>query len=630
MIIRKRSQFDELCQAVVEQQNVIVDTETTGLRVWYGDRLCGVGVALDLGRFYYLPFRHKVFNDSMTLLKLLEDSYTDYNLPMGWIGDLWHALQQVPKLTGHNIKFDLAVMAQDGYVVPPDQEIEETMCGARLYLPERVGGKGGMSLEALTYELLGQDQSEWKAKFKAYLKGRKIEKHYDQAQVEVMAEYNGGDVINTMRVRDRLKAYAEETEQLDVYETEQRVIRVLWDMERDGMFVDQGYIQWAIGECSAARDHIMSYMYQYAGREFNPWSNDDVTNAMVECGIRPWRMTEAGNPSWDEVALQKIDHPLAPMILNWRHVDKMINTYFEPYSHVEGGWVHCNFKSWVPITGRMSCEDPNLQQVQRLTEWEIEGLPDFDVQVRRMFTPPPGFRLVCMDYKQMEMVGFSDYLEDQKLRARLNSEDIDFHNFVTTMIFKMDESHPKFKQQRQIAKAISLGLVYGMGVEKLARAIDESEDVARAYRRKYFEAFPTAPSFIDRVFRTVEERGFVFNRFGRRYYLHPQLAYKAINYLVQGTCADIIKRVMIEIRNTCKAGGYRSRLAAQMHDEFILYIAEDEFKEVVPKVQELMEHPYLKTRMPVDISVGQPSWGDKVKLCKACFEVKLEDHICQG
>lgn len=613
MIIRNRSDFDEFCRELIEQGDVIVDTETDGLRVWYGSKLCGIGFSFSDGRFYYLPFRHKLFDESMTLLKLLEVDFAGYNLPLEWLPDLWYALQQVPRLTGHNIKFDLAAMHADGYIVPPEQELEETMCGARIYLPERIAGGGGMSLEALTAELLGEDQSEWKARFKSYLKRRKIEKRYDHAEVVMMAEYNGGDVCNTRKIRDKLRLYAQETEQSDVYETEQRVIRVLWDMEREGMFVDQEYIAWAIPECRRACDHIMLYMMEYSEKRFNPWSNEDVTAAFAECGIKPWRTTDAGNPSWDEVALNGIDHPLAKMILNWRHVDKMINTYFEPYSNVPGGWVHCNFKSWVPITGRMSCEDPNLQQVQRLTDWDIEGLLDFDVQVRRMFKPPPGYQLLCIDYKQMEMVGFSDYLDDPNLRAKLNEGGIDFHDMVTTMIFKMEKNHPKFKAQRQIAKAISLGLVYGMGVEKLARAIGESEDVARAYRKQYFSAFPKAPGFIDRVFRTVEERGYVFNRFGRRYYLHPSEAYKAINYLVQGTCADIIKRVMIEIHRASRDGGFQSRLAAQMHDEFILYVKDEELREYVPMVQGLMEHPYLKTKMPVDISIGRPSWGDKEK-----------------
>lgn len=662
MIVSTVKQFEKFIKLLAQQQEVGFDTETTGLNVWGEDRMCGIGFSFRDGTKYYLPFRHKLFDDHMTLLKLMEDMFEDYNLPLDLLPQLWSAMVQIPCLIGHNIKFDLAVISRDGYVVPTHQIIEETLIGARLYFPDK---HPDMSLENVTKEMQGTDESAWKAEFKKYLHDRGIENHYDRAEIPVIAEYCESDCANTVANRDKLCEFARTTSQWELYETELHVIKILWDMERVGLRVDKKYLADNLPYLREVVEGLHQKLFEITGEKFNPNSSTDVNVQMNKLGIKSRSHTAKGAPQWNEEVLKKTDHPIAPLILAARAVEKLVDTYFVPYLALDGNDVHCTFKSWGTVTGRLSCVNPNLQQVSRNVDYPEDlpalhaAFPEFDVQVRKMFVPPDGFKMVCMDFSQMEMLVYSDYLEDEALRAKLRTGTVDFHSLVAKMIWKVDEEHPKWKAYRIAAKCISLGLVYGMGLAKLAGILGVTEDVARKYREEYFKAFPTAPAFQYKVKQTIEQRGFVFNRFGRRYYLPPEKSYAAINYLVQGSSADIIKLAMIRIDRLLKGRNtfvkpdmveregtkifeakhhelvdrlghpIRSRLALQMHDEFDSYIAEDEFDIIVPAMHEAMEYQEIQTFLPVDISMAAPNWSEKVNICRDCYKIKEKTHVCQ-
>ena len=622
MIINDVDSFKKFCSDLREVPEVTIDTETNGLKPWADSRMCGIGFCFPDESTYYLPFRHKEFSDGMDLLAMLANP--NYNLPLDLLPELWDALRTVPRLIGHNIKFDLAVMYQDGYDVSREQEIEDTLPGARICYEDP---EPDMSLEGITRSFFGIDESEWKGKFKKYLSDRKI-KDYSLAEIPVIAEYCEGDCKSTYRARNHFKKHAEETDQGFIYNIEKRLMSVVWGMEKHGLALDQDYIRWAIEQCNKAREEIMGKIAEIVGYRFNVWSNQQLTEAMNSQGIRSPSFTPTGLSQWTDDVLQKMTEPLAKLILDWRTVDKMLNTFFIPYSELESALVHPTFKSWGAVTGRFSCSDPNLQQLSRPIDWKDTGFTCewFDVQVRRMFTAPEGFRLVLIDYSQMEMIGFADYIEDSKLRAILNEAPIDFHSLVAKLIWNLSGEEPTFKKWRSRAKAISLGLVYMMGIDKLARSLDLTEDEARALKKKYFQNFPTANNFINGVVDIVERRGYVFNRFKRRYYLKDQF-YKAINYLVQGTCADIIKQAMIRIDDLL--WGMQSRLAFQMHDEFGFYIHESEW-EVLREIVRIMEDVPIKTKMFVEVSEGIPSWADKKEVCKTCLGYKEKGHLCES
>lgn len=631
MIISNKKEFNSFLKKLGAQEEVVLDTETTGLKVWGADRLCGLGFSFNKGKDrYYLPFRHKRFDPGMGLFAILEDDMEDINLPLDWMQDIWVELKKVNTIIGHNIKFDLAVMTHDGYEVPAHQKIEDTLSGARIYFPDK---RDSLTLENLVHKTLGQDLSQWKAVFDRYLDDRNINNHFDQAEVHVLGDYCEKDCSYTFQAREKLIEYAESTEQSEIYSTEREVVTLLWHLERAGLKLDLDYITHAIKECSNALAILDAEITKVAKIQINPWSAPNVDGIMNELGQKTIARTPTGEASWADEVLKKVVKKganvkvtkFAKLILNWRKIDKMMNTFFIPYSASTDGYVHPNFKPWGAITGRFACSDPNLQQVSKTEDWDIECLPDFDIQVRRMFVAPEGYKLLMVDYSQMEMIGFADYLNDAALTEELNKGDVDYHTLAKDLILK----HAGVELERKDSKAVSLGLIYGMGKDKLARRLEKSVDEAQNVKRAFFTAFPTAQPFIESVHRRAKQRGYVFNRYGRRYYIPEEHVYAAVNYLVQGTCADIIKRALVRLANRFKAEGWKTRLAAQMHDEFLIYIKNEEWDAAVRAVIEIMEDvDIMKTKLFVEASIADLSWADKKKLCKKCLTIKQEEHKC--
>lgn len=639
MIVDTPEIFEKVMDSLRGQTDCVLDIETSGLDLWGKAELCGVGLEFG-GSAYYLPFRHQGFNAATQPLfaEFLSDQLDVKNLPLELMEDLWDTLATVQTVIGHNIKFDMTGLVKDGYVPPIDQEFEDTLCGARLYF---AGDEDRLSLDNCSRVLLKRDDTEWKRKFKDYLAGRGILNAYHQAEIPIIAEYCEMDCSSTRLIRDKLIEHANKTGQSFIYNQEKKVIRTFFDMEVGGLRIDREYIKNAIERCTEACSALMAEMVKYAGREFNPGAAADVSKVMRSLGISTTVKTATGLDSWSEASLIAVSGytVVAQMILDWRAINKMVTTFFAPYLERETDWIHPNFKSWVPKTGRVSVDNPNLQQVSRPVDWEKDHpelwklCPGFDLQVRKMFITPEGFKFTCWDYSQMEMLVYAAYLEDPKLTAKLNAGGIDFHSLVANMIWGVDQNSPDFKAYRSKAKAISLGLVYMMGKETLANSLGCDVQSALKFREEYFKVFPKAADFIwavrkkirDGVRSSAENLGTVSNRFGRQYQLPEEHDYKAINYLVQGSSADLVKRAMVRLRDEYLKRGFKSRLAFQMHDEFGFYIHEDEWNEAAPIIPKIMEdNPEFSVFLPVDGSLCLPDWATKKKLCKDCFRLQEE------
>ena len=176
----------------------------------------------------------------------------------------------------------------------------------------------------------------------------------------------------------------------------------------------------------------------------------------------------------------------------------------------------------------------------------------------------------------------------------------------------MEEDHHLWDFYRTLAKAVNFGLIYGIGIKKLGQQIQRTTEEARAYRQEYFARFPKALSFIDKVHEVIEIRGFTFNRFKRRYWVDPNRVYVGVNYLIQGTSADIVKNRMIACQQFIRENGLKSRMLAQVHDEIIFEVHESEEEWLPWRLQEIMEVRQINTFLPVDVSKGEPSWAQKI------------------
>tara|TARA_B000000460_G_scaffold166584_1_gene118325 strand:- start:286 stop:1287 length:1002 start_codon:yes stop_codon:yes gene_type:complete len=329
------------------------------------------------------------------------------------------------------------------------------------------------------------------------------------------------------------------------------------------------------------------------------------------------------------------------------------------------------------VTGRLSSRSPNLQNIPRthfnladkeltdeerevvkgrieaivstkggtfssdleddvLDTWGFVGDESFDesdeyqVAIRRLFIPREKYSLIGFDYSQMEVRVFLSYLQNAVMDELMRQDDIDFHGETAKTAFDMVEGHSEFKFYRQMAKNITFGIIYGIGNKRLALQLRTSPKEAAAYKRKYFQGIEGAKEFIDKVTKTIEQRGWVRNRYGRLYQIPGELAYKGVNYLVQGTSADILNERMIEVYDYLK--DKKSNMLLQVHDEIVCEIHDDELYEVPLQIQRLMEENSLDIPLKVDIDVCEGSWAvkkdwSKITLTEKPEPVTLEDAI---
>ena len=633
----QQKEWDTVLHAIQDSDDLVIDTETTGLQPWHGDRLCGVGIAVGPEEGYYLPFRHP-----------------DDNLPLDLLSELWEVMGSANRWVGHNIKFDLAVMYQDGLQPAYDQKMADTLMAARLCSKKRFPR---LSLTNQLDEWVGAGAGDYEREFKMYLRRNKWQKDYHKAPADIVGAYCVGDLLGTWKLKDIFEQYIIDTGQEKVWEQEQQVTSALWRMECVGMGYDTEYAGQKIPQLKARINNLYTEMFALAGYEFNLNSGPQLTQVMHELGIRsPVRSEKTGKDTWDSAVLLSLEHPIAGKILDIRGLEKTLGTYFEAIASWPDATVHATCKNWGTITGRCSYADPNLQNISRAVQ-NLEGAEldeeltsaiiafmgarsnsgvtdsrshgglqmggmigirsNFDneddllVSVRRLFVSRPEYRLYMLDYSQMEMRVFADYVNDADLYDLLNNPEFDFHSHVARTVWQIDESNSFWSFYRTLAKSINFGLIYGIGVRKLASQIQKSVAEAKQYREDYFNRFPKARNFMQKVMEKLEYKGYVFNRFHRHYWVDSDRAYVGVNYLVQGTSADIVKNRMVAVDKYLHDYGCLSRMLVQVHDEIVFEIHESEESWLPWKLQEIMEEKQIETLLPVEISRGCPSWAIK-------------------
>lgn len=692
MIVNEEN-FGWVIQQILETGDTVVyDTETSGLDLWGKDRQCGIGVCLEDERTFYFPFRHRVPDRidweefyGEGILPLLDPR----NLPIDRLPVLLETLAQFEALIAHNAKFDMTAIHRDGYYPPEEQEMIDTYCMSRYKVTDKLFE---LSLENMANLLLEDDKIlQWKQDFHNYMKANGIAKksrtvlingvkdkieyppHYDWGDIEVVGKYCENDCLNTWRIYKVLLHWVSKTDQWDVYQQEVALTKIIWDeIERGGMYYDREYCAAKIPLIENWVTELESELYGIFKYEFDLNSAQQLGKAMKTIGITSGQFTAKGNEQWNVGVLTNLKHPVAKLVLKYREAYKMLNTYLKPYyKNWKSSWIHPSYKIAGAASGRMSCVQPNLQNVMTkyidtggekeldagvqkamesmsksgsvssrwLARLQTFQETDTTAAVKRLFTAPPGFHMYAADVRQMEMTVFFDYVDDPEVKKAIEEDGFDFHAFVATQIWGAKDTDPQWKFYRSIAKAINFGMIYGIGIAKLAVQMGVDEVEATAYKKQYFERFPTAKVFMDSVKRKVQTYGYIINRFGRRYTIPSDKAYIGVNYLCQGSSADIIKNRMVALSGYCKQHKLKSRMAGQIHDELLLYIHESELHHL-PRIKDLLEErAVIESLLPIDISICKPSWSEKVTVCTKCWfeapEEKDENgnkikHVCNG
>ena len=626
-----------------------IDVETNGLDSYNGNQICGVGVGQTdhTGLMQYYPFRH----------------HQGQNLNPNCLRELIQYLNTgVDTFIGYNIKFDLHFLEQEGLRVA-DKKLIDVIVMVRLI--EHSDTKE-LSLSATAKRHYGEEAIQYDIDTKKQLRSNKWHKDFSMAPADFLGEYCKEDVRLTSRIYQKALKQIESTQQQKVFDLECELTQVLFQMEKRGISVDNQYALKVRDLLLNRLEDVQEEIYSLAGSEFNISSPAQIGEIFKNLNIESPMQTEKGSPSWNEVALASINHRLAGLIRQYRALEKLKSTYIEPY--LETDIMRTSFCNWGTSTGRLSSREPNLQNIPRnyfklateklnaedregiknkivamvsargkslpsdlsddvLETWAFVGDESFNpddakqIAIRRLFIPRDNYSLVSFDYSQMEVRVFMSYFRNEVIDELLNKDDVDFHGEAAKIAFGITEEDSEFKFYRQLAKGITFATIYGSGNKALAQQLNTTPQEAGKYKERYFKGMVGSKNFFDRVVNKVEQTGNIHNKYGRKYKINSRFAYKGVNYLVQGTSADILSERMIEIAKFLE--DKESNILLQVHDEIIVEIHDSELDSIPFKIKDLLEQNSLNIPLKVDMEICTPSWATK----KDFKEPSLDDYI---
>ncbi|HYL17514.1 MAG TPA: DNA polymerase I [Burkholderiales bacterium] len=441
---------------------------------------------------------------------------------------------------------------------------------------------------------------------------------FDQVSIERATQYSAEYADITLQLHQTLLTEIEKDQKLPfIYrQIEMPVTQVLFDMERHGVLIDAALLEAQSHELGTRMLELEKRAHEQAGQPFNLGSPKQIQELLFEKQKLPViKKTPSGQPSTDEDVLQELalDYPLPKLILEYRGVSKLKSTYTDKLPRMVNprtGRVHTNYAQAVAITGRLSSNEPNLQNIPIRT---AEGR-----RIREAFIAPPGHRVVSADYSQIELRIMAHLSRDATLLAAFASGE-DVHRRTASEVFAVPPEQLT-SEQRRYAKVINFGLIYGMSAFGLAAALGVERSAAQQYMDRYFARYPGVAEYMRRTRETARQQGYVETVFGRRLFTvdinasngqRRQGAERAaINAPMQGTAADLIKLAMISVRRWLTEQKLGTALVMQVHDELVLEVPEAEVALIQNELPALMTGvAKLDVPLAVDVGVGA-NWDE--------------------
>ncbi|MEO5676043.1 MAG: DNA polymerase I, partial [Usitatibacter sp.] len=434
---------------------------------------------------------------------------------------------------------------------------------------------------------------------------------FDQVDIERASAYASEDADVTLQIHEALWPRVGRDSMLNrIYsEIEIPVSSVLLAMERNGVLIDMQLLSRQGHELGQKMMELEKRAHELAGGPFNLGSPKQLAEILFDrLKLKVVKKTPSGAPSTDEEVLEKLaeDHPLCRTLLDHRSVSKLKSTYTDKLPkmvHPRTGRVHTNYAQAVAVTGRLSSNDPNLQNIPVRT---AEGR-----RIREAFIASPGSKIVSADYSQIELRIMAHLSGDLGLvDAFSRGEDV--HRHTAAEVFDTPVADVT-SEQRRYAKVINFGLIYGMSAFGLAGNLGIERAAAASYMDKYFARYPGVAQYMERTRQEARERGYVETLFGRRLWL-PDIQSsnqgrrqgaerQAINAPMQGTAADLIKVAMIAVQDWIEREGLAAKLIMQVHDELVLEVPAGELESVKPNVEKLMVG-VAKLDVPLVVEAG--------------------------
>ncbi len=588
VMLDTKAKLDAVLEGLTKETLVAFDTETTGLDTKTAE-MVGFSFCLDEKKAYYVPIAHSYLGVGEQVAA--EDAKAAL------------AKLMTCRVIGQNLKFDLALL-YNRFALPEVVPFADTMIMAWLSDPGSKVGLDALAKKYFNYEM------------KAFKEMVKKGENFSAVAIEEATFYAAEDAWMTFLLYGAIKKRMELgslTHLLKEAKTvEYPFINVLIRMENLGIKVDQERLIALKGELSEALQTLTEEIYALAGTEFNIRSTQQLGVVLFQqLGLKGGKKTKTGY-STNEAVLSglKGEHPIIEKILSYREYQKMLSTYVEPLLKLakadEKSRIYTSFLQTGTATGRLSSKDPNLQNIPVRSE--------LGRRVRSVFVAKEGYKLVSIDYSQIELRLLAHFSQDAALLEAFR-EGVDIHMATAVKLFGEAEA----KAKRNFAKSVNFGLLYGMGPKKLSAELGISQSEAKEIISSYFASFPTVKQFLEGIQEQVKIDGFVETILGRRRFFDYENANgmqkaafmrESVNTVFQGSAADLIKLSMLQIDTMIEDEKLDARMLLQIHDELIFEIAVSEVERIGSRFVKTMEDIYpLNVPLECSMSVGE-NWGE--------------------
>ena len=584
-LIENEGELRQLCDFFITKEFVSIDTETTSTDAINAE-LVGLSFSAEESKAFYVPVPAN-YEEALKVVEIFKPLYES---------------DKIMKI-GQNIKYDYEVLTRYGVTI--QGKMFDTMIAHYLIQPELHHNMDYLAETLLGYqtihieELLGP-------------KGKKQKNMRDLSPTDIY-EYAAEDADITLRLRNVLEPRLKElgVEEL-FWNIEMPLVRVLADMELNGVCLDTEALQDTSKIFTERMKQYEQEIYKEAGEEFNissPKQVGDILFGKLQIMDKP-KKTKTGQYVTSEEVLQSLENksPIVRNILNYRGMKKLLSTYIDALPKLinpRTGHIHTSFNQALTATGRLSSSDPNLQNIPVRT--------DDGKEIRKCFIPEEGCLFFSADYSQIELRIMAHLSEDENMMEAFR-EGHDIHRATAAKIWHEDIDKVT-DAQRKKAKQANFGIIYGITTYGLAQRMDISNAEAKDLIQDYFRTFPKVQAYMEHAKEVARAKGYAETLFHRRRYLadinsrnatvRGFAERNAINAPIQGTEADIIKVAMVHIWERFKKEGIRSKMILQVHDELNFSVYPEEREQVERIVIEEMQNAY-----PLNVPlIADAGWG---------------------
>lgn len=579
-----------------------IDTETTGLDT-IADTIVGISLAVDSTHGAYVPINHRISNVDL----FGGDGVAPNQLSLDVVRKhLWPLLTNPDIIKiGHNLKYDLHILANHGWDVTKIYPIDDTMLLSYILH----GATHGHGLDELALKYLGHENIKFASLFPP--KTKNSDMRFDTLPIEAACEYAAEDACICRALYDLMRPQLDANDVLrHLYETcDLPLMIVLLQMERVGVLADRIKLQQLSSVFHQQLQSLEQKIWAHAGHEFNIASPKQLGVVLfdeLQLPANRKRSTDAG-------ALNELidTHPIIEDIMNWRSVAKLAGTYADalPHQIASDGRIHTTYLQTSTNTGRLSSRDPNLQNIPIKTSLGEE--------IRKCFVASDGCTLISVDYSQIQLRLLADIADVKTFKDTFNAG-ADIHNQTARRIFNLPDDADVPKEMRRAAKTVNFSIIYGISSFGLAGQLGVSRAAAQEIINSYMAGLPEIKEYIEKTKQFAMDNACVYTPWGRRIALpearNPRMrAYAmraAINAPIQGFEADLMRRAMVEIyQNIVVPNAKQIRMIMQVHDEIVFECQTEYATHFAEQIKSAMENIAKLTVPLVAEYTISPIWG---------------------